>query len=212
MDKRILERLKVDRIHVAPRALELSPVKVQYRYPHLWAPLEELLDQLRVFPSGLACFWLQQPSGHIVLTHLPSDYVVGAQKLQQHVLHHVAYVRLSDLADNPLEALVPIGHLVDHLLGSAGSAEGPWLSEGGGVNPALQRVGASIVELFSLGYGFDAEACRNARTYFARSLALYLRDRRALNMADPLMEKLLRTTLLADVFWHGLEAKASAQP
>nr|MBC7245382.1 hypothetical protein [Chloroflexota bacterium] len=207
MDKQTLERLKVDRIHIAPRALERSPLEVQHHYSHIWAPLDELLGQLRIFPSGLARFWLQQPGGHVVLTQLPSGYVVGEQRLKQSMLLHVAYVRLSDWVNDPLEALVPIGHLVDHLLGSAGSEEGPWLSEGGGINPALQKVGASIVELFSLGYSFDAEACRDARTYFARSLALYLRDRRALNITDPVMERLLRTTLFADAFWRWLEKR-----
>ncbi|MEM4724162.1 MAG: hypothetical protein QXP01_04050, partial [Candidatus Hadarchaeum sp.] len=78
---------------------------------------------------------------------------------------------------------------------------------GGGVNDALQKVGAGIAELFRLGYGFDAEACRDVRSYFARSLALYLHDRRALNVADPRMERLLRTTLFADAFWHFLQNK-----
>jgi hypothetical protein len=213
MDKRALfARLKVERMHIVPRALELSPVEVQRRFPHAWAPLEELVKQLRAFPAGLVHFWLEQPGGHVVLTHLPSRYVVGEQKLKGHPLHHVAYVRLSDLADGSLEALVPIGHLLDHLLSAAGGEEGLWFSEGGGMNRTLQGLGASIVALFALGYGFDTEACRDVRSYFARSFALYLHDRRALNVADPQMEKLLRTTLFAEAFWSRLKEKATDQP
>ncbi len=172
MDRRaLLERFKVERIHVAPRALELSPLKVQRRFSHVWAPLEDLLRQLRPFPAGLVRFWLEQPGGHVVITYLPSRYAVGEQRLKEHSLRHVAYVGLSDLADGSLEALVP------------------------------------IATLFALGYGFDAEACRDVRSYFARSLALYLHDRHTLNVADPRMERLLRTTLFADAFWHFLQSK-----
>ncbi|MBC7262663.1 MAG: hypothetical protein H5T63_11710, partial [Chloroflexi bacterium] len=204
-------RLKVERIHIAPRTLELSPPEVQRRFPHVWAPFEELLRLLRPFPAGLVRFWLAQPGGHVVITHLPSCYIVGEQELKGHPLYHVAYVRLSDLANNSLEALVPIGHLFDHLLGNAGNEEGPWLSEGGGINCALQEVGASIVALFPLGYGFDPEACRDVRSYFARSFALYLQDRRALNVADPRMEKLLRTSLFADAFCNRLARNTTLQ-
>jgi len=56
--------------------------------------------------------------------------------------------------------------------------------------------------LFQLGNGFDEEARGHVRAYWARSLALYLHDRNALNVADPLMEKLLRTALFSTAFWR----------
>ena len=208
MDKHTSERLKVDRIHVAPRALELSSPVAQQRFRHTWAPLDDLVAKLQTLPTGLVRFWLRQPAGHVVITHLSSRYEPGEQRVKRQVLRNVAYVGIADLAQDSLEALVPIGHLLDHLLGSSGTAEGRWLSEGGGGSQALREVGARVVKLFPLGYGFDEAACGDVRAYFARSLALYLLDRRALNVADPLIEKLLRTALLSDAFWRSRKMQA----
>ena len=63
-------------------------------------------------------------------------------------------------------------------------------------------------ELFPLGYGFDKAACREAQSYFARSVALYLHDRRALNVADPQIERLLRTTVFSGAFWRSRQTHA----
>jgi hypothetical protein len=202
MDSQVLLQLKAERLHVAPRALDLSPTEAQQRFAHLWMPLEELSSRLKALPTGLVRFWLQQPTGHVVIIHLASRYEPGEHRLKHDVLRNVAFVGVSDLAQASLEALVPIGHWLDHLLGNAGADEGLWLSEGGGASPALHEVGARVAELFPLGHGFDAQACTDARTYFARSLALYWHDRRALNAADPLLERLLRTTLCAEAFWR----------
>lgn len=202
MDSRVLAQLRMERMHIAPRALDLAPPDAQRRFAHLWAPLEVLSSRLKGLPTGLARFWLQQPTGHVVITHLASRYESGQHTLKHDVLRNVAYVGIADLAEGSLEALVPIGRWLDHLLGNAGADEGLWLSQGGGASPALQKVGRRLVELFPLGYGFDTQACTDARTYFARSWALYWHDRRALNVADPLLERLLRTTLCADAFWR----------
>jgi hypothetical protein len=204
MDSQAWAQLRLERMHVAPRVLDLAPPEVQRQFVHLWATLDELSVRLKELPTGLVRFWLQQPTGHVVITHLASHYEPGEYRLKHHVLSNVAFVGISDLAQGSLEALVPIGHWLDHLLGNAGAEEGPWLSQGGGASVALQEVGAHVTELFALGHGFDAQACRDARTYFARSLALYWHDRRALNAADPLLERLLRTTLCADAFWRSL--------
>jgi hypothetical protein len=202
MQSRTLASLKADRLHVAPRALELSPAAAQRRFTAAWAPLEELWSRLGLLPAGLARTWLLQPGGHVVITHLPSGYMPTMRLLKRHVLHNVAYVSVSDLARDSLDALVPVGCLLDHLLGCAGAEDGKRLSEGGGLNPALAQVGARVTELFELGYGFDAAARGDVRAYWARSLALYLHGRGALNVADPLMERLLRTTVLSATFWR----------
>jgi len=202
VDSQALARLKMERMHVAPRALDLSPPEAQRRFAHVWAPLDELSLRLRGLPVGLVHLWLQQSTGHVVITHLASRYEPGEHRLKQQVLCNVAYVGISDLAQGSWEALVPVAHWLDHLLGMAGAGVGPWLSEGGGVSPALRQVGARVAELFPLGHGFDAQACTDVRAYFARSLALYWHNRRALNAADPLLERLLRTTLCADAFWR----------
>jgi len=143
MHNQALSLLKVDRMHVAPRALELSPAAAQRRFNSVWAPLEELLSRLRPLPAGLVRFWLQQPGGHVIITHLPSSYEPGPRALKHHVLYNVACVSVSDLARDSLHALVPLGCLLDHLLGCGGVEDGKWLSEGGGLTPALSRRGTS---------------------------------------------------------------------
>jgi len=206
MRERVLQELKIERIHVAPRALDLASTPVRQRFPHLWAPMEALLGRLQPLPEGLVRFWLGQPGGHVVITHLSAYYDPGDYLLKQNLLHNIAHVGLSDLAEESLEALVPVGHLLDHLLGNGGQPEGLWLSEGGGVDPALRQVGTRIAALFPLGHGFDTLAQQDRRSYLARSLALYWHDRRALNMADPLLERLLRTTLFSEAFWRSRQS------
>jgi hypothetical protein len=208
MTDNLWERLKVDRVHMAPRAFDLSPSQVQQRYRSAWAPLVDLLGKLRPSPDGLLRFWLCQPGGHVVITHLGSRYEEGERDLKSGPIHNVAYAGLTDLAAGSLEALVPVGRMLDHLLGSGGATDGPWLSEGGGVSSALEGVGSQIVRLFPLGYGFDALACHDVRSYFSRSLAMYVQDRRALNVADPHVERLLRTTLFSAAFWRSHQQRA----
>jgi len=211
MDSQALARLKMEKMHVAPRALDLSAPEAQQRFAHVWAPLEELSSRLDRLPTGLIRFWLQQPTGHVVITHVASSYEPGEHPLKEQALRNVAYVGLSDLAQGSLEALVPVARLLDHLLGNGGTEAGPWLSERGGTSPALQKVGARVAGLFPLEHGFDVRARTDARAYFARSLALYCYDRRALNVADPLLERLLRTTLCAEAFWRSLHQERAQE-
>jgi hypothetical protein len=202
MNEQTLRRLTLERIHLLrPRELEESPAHVRQCYSTLWAPLSELARRLQTLPSGLQSVWLDSPGGHVVITHLRSRYAPGEYALNTNILVNVALVSVADLAMDSFDALLPITSLLDHLLGNDGSKEGCWLSEGGGRNAALQGVGRRITALFPLGHGFDALARADVRAYFARSLALYLHDRSALNVADPLLEKLVRTTLMSDRFW-----------
>jgi hypothetical protein len=207
MARAAFDALKMDRFHVAPRAVELSSAAAQRRYPQLWAPLQHLVKRLRPLPGGLVRFWLKQSGGHVVVTHLASHYDPGETWLKDTALCNVAYVSASDLAEDPTEALAPVGSLLDHLLGSAGAEGGAWLSEGGGANETLRDLGLRVQELFPLGYGFDEAACADIRSYFARSFALYLQDRRRLNVADPLMERLFRASLLSEAFWRSRRMK-----
>jgi hypothetical protein len=207
MDRGTFERLKLERFHVAPRAVELSSAAAQRRYRELWAPLQDLVGRLRPLPNGLMRFWLKQPGGHVIVTHGASHYEAGEAQLKQSVFSNVAYVCASDLAEYPIKALAPVGSLLDHLLGNAGTETGPWLSEGGGVNDALRDLGLHVQELFPLGYGFDEAACADSHSYFAHSFALYLEDRRRLNVADPPLERLFRTSLLSEAFWRSRRMK-----
>jgi hypothetical protein len=58
-----------------------------------------------------------------------------------------------------------------------------------------------LVRLFPLGYGLDEVALSGPRNYFAQSLAFYCRDRQRLNVADPQIDKWLRSTLWQAGFW-----------
>jgi hypothetical protein len=95
-----------------------------------------------------------------------------------------------------------IGHLIDHALGCGGEDAGPWLSEGGGVNSLWSQAGRRLSRLFTLDYGADEIARSGVRDYFAQSLALYCRDRERLNVADPCIDKWLRSTLWSAGFWR----------
>ena len=92
--------------------------------------------------------------------------------------------------------------MLDHFLGCLGQDRGVWLATGDGVTPVPPRVGQRIAQLFPLGNAADRLAAQDPRTYLARSAGLYLVDRRALNVADSLLERLLRATLFWDAFWR----------
>jgi len=202
MTNQALQRLRVEKIHVAPRALELSPQAARQRFAAMWAPLEELLQRLSPIPPGLVRFWLDRPGGHVVITHRLSTYVPGRHVLGPSALVNVAFVSVGDLASGGPDSLVPIGHLLDHQLGNGGEAGGPWLSEGGGFTERLREVGRRVAGQFPLGHAFDVAASVNPRAYWARSVAQYLYNRSALNLADPLMERLLHSTVFAGDFWR----------
>jgi hypothetical protein len=117
-------------------------------------------------------------------------------------------VSVEDLAGGNDRALHVLGHLVDHQLGCGGDAGGPWLSDAGGTTPVWQEAGARLPPIFTLGYAADEVACSNPRDYFAQSLALYCKDRRALEVADPQITKWLRSTLWSESFWRSVHREA----
>jgi hypothetical protein len=201
-DKRkLLRALWRDHMHVEAQALALSPVAVRARTAHAWAPAERVMQELERFPAGLLATWLGLGVGHLVFTHQPSCYQPGSIPWQERTLRAVAYVSLADVDHDPLEALLSVFHLWDHLLGCGARDDGLWLAEGGGLTPALREVGAQFVRANALGYGHGALAVDNARDYFAHTLLLYLRDPRRLNVLDPLVYKLYRATLMSEAFW-----------
>jgi hypothetical protein len=200
---RLLRALKRERLHVERHALAESPPAVQRRFAHAWAPVDLLGERLVPWPGGLLAFWLAAPAGHIVLTAGPSTYVPGpvplrAQAWHDRELQAVARISLADLLDDPRATLGILAHLVDHLLGSQGAAGAPWLSDGAGATPPLQAVGERFAALARLGYGPT-----EPHAYFAWAFGGYWLDRRALNVADPNVERLLRTTLADEAFWAG---------
>jgi len=202
-NQRVLDRIRVDRVHTAAQALELSSAAARSHFAHLWSPAEWVLRSLRLLPAGLQRYWLLQAGGHIVITHEPSQHVAGESVFNHQVLHNVAKVSAGDLVEAPLDAWASVGGMLDRLLGDTEPGHGLWLSDdGGGATTGLRNVGLRIQQLFELGYAFDDEAARHRRAYLARSLALYLIDRHHLNLRDPAMEKLLRGTILSNAFWR----------
>ena len=133
-----------------------------------------------------------------------SGYVAGAVTIGERIHTDVARVSLYDL-ESPLASISVVAQLLDHLLGCNGEPAGKWLSDGGGITPKLVLVGEEINQLFHLGYGIDEEATQDSRSYLARSLAWYIEDRRALNVADPRVERLLKRTLMSDSFWDQID-------
>lgn len=199
----LLRRLKRERLHVEPGALEASPPRVQQHFAHAWAPADLLLERLSAWPVGLIAYWLGAPAGHVVLSAQPSAYLPAGLPWRGGGLPAVARVSLADLPGGR-PALEAVAQMLDHLLGSLGDPDGPRLSDGAGATPALRDVGRRLAELAALGYG-----PQEPHAYFAWAFAAYWLDRRALNAADPLAERLLRTTLCSDEFW-GRELCVSA--
>jgi len=191
----LLRTLKRERLHIEPSALERSPGPVRRHFAHAWAPADLLLSLLAAWPLGLIAFWLAAPAGHIVFSAGPSAYLPTAMPWRSGSLLAVARLSLADLLE-PRASLTLIAHLMDHLLGSRGAPDGPWLSDGAGCTPNLAAVGQKLSPLASLGYGPT-----EPHAYFAWAFAGYWLDRRALNAADPHVEHLLRTTLCNDGFW-----------
>lgn len=200
----LLRALKRERLHVEPRILESSPPHIRRRFAHVWAPADLFLAQLAAWPPGLLAFWLGVQGGHIVFTAGPSTYLPSAVPWHQASLQGVARLSLTDLVEEPRRTLEVAAHLVDHLLGSRCATDAPWLSDGAGATAQLGAVARQTLPLIRLGYG-PAEP----HAYFAWAFAGYWLDRQALNVADPLVERLLHTTLYSETFWRAETANGT---
>jgi hypothetical protein len=197
----VLQGLWRDKMHVAPRAFELSPPSVQDHFEYALEATDLLLDDLRPFPMGLLSLWQDTHRGHVVITHRPSDYQPGPQPWRDGQLEGVCYLSLGDLCGKKKPAMVAVFHLLDHVWGSWGAGGEPWLSDGGGVTERLKRVGERFVKIHSLGYGHEEFGVSSAHDYFAHGLWMYFQARQRLNVLDPLLEKLYRGTLLRENLW-----------
>ena len=195
-----LQRLKLSKIHLTPRLLERSSRRIAVQFDSVWAPVEEVARHLRLLPIALVQFLNHVPRGHIVLTAGASSYELITQSLRGRELEAVALVSLTDLVEEPLCALQMVGHLLDHLLGCQGAPQGGWLADGHGLSRSWMEIGKQIPALFELGYAIDETAALSPRQYFARAVAWYIQDRHRLNVADPLIERLLRQTVFNESF------------
>lgn len=212
MDKEgLLRALWRDKMHVEARALELAPAAVRRSYEHAFHPTELVLEGLRAFPEGLLRLWWTCPRGHLVFTHLPSRYAPGPQPWRDDTLTAVAYVSIVELRQDPPAVWRALLELVDHLLGGACDEARPRFSQGAGITPQLAEVAQRFTEIAALGYAArdlgaeDAaqDAAQDAAEYLTRTLWLYLREPRRLNVLDPLAYRLYHGTLMAEDFWAG---------
>ena len=186
---------------MVPGALDHVPATVGERFGSPWGPVEALLELLRPLPAALLRFWAAQPRGHVLIDPLGGEYVVGLQPCGNRLLDCVAHVAVAELGVDSGRPLLLVGHLLDHLLGCCGAAGGMWLSGGGGITQRWREVGRQIAELYDLGYGRTDMAQCDPRRYFAEGLAGWCQDRRALNAADPRLERLLSRTVMCEAFW-----------
>jgi hypothetical protein len=205
-----LRTLTRAKLHMLPGALAQVPATVSRRFASLWSPIEALAELLRPLPAGLLCFWAEQPRGHVLVGPRDGGYVPGPQQCGNRSLDCVAHVGLADLAADSSRPLLLVGHLLDHLLGCCGAADRAWLSEGGGISFRWQEVGRQVAELHSLGYGRSEMAQRDPRVYFAEGLAAWCRDRQALNVADPRLERLLARTVMSETYWAAEEDECAS--
>ena len=190
------------RARPAPNLLSQAPPWIRGVFDHSWAPVKALARQLDCLPRALWDYLLDCEGGYVWLYDGASTYTPGLATLRHQAVQNVAYISIEDLASENERPLHVVAHLADHYLGCGGSAEGAWLSDGGGVAPRWREAGIRLARLFQLGYGLDETAQANVRDYFAQSLALYCRDRQRLNVADPQIDKWFRSTLWDEAFWH----------
>jgi len=196
-----LRALARAKLHLVPGALARVPTGIGERFASPWTSVSLLQLQLGPFPAGLLEFWAAHERGHVLIDSLDRGYVPGPQPWGRRVLDGVACMALPDLATGSRRPLVLVGNLLDHLLGCGGAADGAWLSDGGGITPRWREVGGRLTELASLGYSLSESDAHDACTYFAEGLAAYCHDRRRLNVADPLLERLLRRSVMSEPFW-----------
>jgi hypothetical protein len=198
------------RTRVLPGVLLQSPPWVRGVFDHAWAPVKALAREIRCLPVWLWDYLLSYQGGFAAISPGQSRYALGPAELRGSKVQNVAYVSVEDLARGNERTLHVLGHLVDHHLGCGGDMEGPWLSDGGGTTPVWQEAGARLPRIFGLGYAADEVARSNPRDYFAQSLALYCRDRRGLEVADPQITKWLHSTLWAEGFWSAVRREAGS--
>lgn len=194
------------KIHVAPNAYAASPKPVQIQFSSGWSAAIEAAQLLGALPEDALLWWAEQPRGHLLLTGAASGYVDGAV-IGEAEVEGVAQIPLEWLTGDVGVALTALLRPLDHLLGCGGAAEGVWLSQGGGVTPRWQRIGAQIARLFALGYGESEQSRRDHRVYLAEGLALALTDRHRLNCNDPKLERLLADSFLSPGFWRNFRAE-----
>ncbi|MGC8838187.1 MAG: hypothetical protein ACP5UM_07205 [Anaerolineae bacterium] len=196
-----IKRLLVAKVHLGPGAWNEMASGDRARFDNPWAVATFLGRHLTRLPAPCLEFLAGHPRGHLVISPESSRYAEGVHPVGRRTLCDVAFIGVRELAEARHGLWRPVGQLLDHLLGCHGEPGGPWLTDGGGISPLWEDVGRRLQALFPLGYGVDELARSHPHFYLAQSLGWYLLDRQRLEVADPLLTRLLRTTLLDPAFW-----------
>lgn len=197
----ILQGLKLEKLHIEPRALALSPESARERYSHIFAPLDELLARLEPCPTGLLSLWLESARGHVILSHHNTGYQEGEYRLRNGLVEAAAVIRVADLTERTHRAVQAIADLLNHLMGSRCEPGAPWLSDGKGITPELAEIGTRLAAYSQLGYLVPDATLNDSREHFAIAFAGHLLDPAGINTADPLTYKLLRRSVMSESFW-----------
>ena len=191
-----------ERVRLVPGSMGRAAPEARRTFGSVWAPVARYGEAVRRLPDELWAFLLGGEGGYVAIRAGDSHYRPGPAQLRGRDVSNVAYVSIDELAQGGLGPLQVLGHLIDHHLGCAGQPAGRWLSDGGGLTPGWCAAAERLPGLFALGYGIDPVARSSQRGYFARSLAWFCRDRQALNVSDPQMERWLRNTIWSPAFWR----------
>ncbi len=202
----LLETLWRDRMHTDPQAIDLAPLAVRQTFGSIWEPAERMRGYLSLLPAGLLSLWLGQARGHLIFTQLPSAYHPGTYTWRGREYGGVCTIGTTDLAQQPCTALMAVGDLIDHLLGSGLEADEAWLADGAGLTDSLRELAPRLAKLHALGYATPRGVTDTPRSYFSRTFALYLTDSAGLNIADPLAYRFFHHALLSDAWWGGIQA------
>jgi hypothetical protein len=193
------------KLHTQPGALAHSGGDVQEQLSSLWQAAIALVLQLDGLPEEALHWWAAHPAGHILLTAHHSGYCEGTLVEDERELTSVSRIPLQQIVFHIEQAAIAALFPLDHLLGCNGAPHEPWLSDGGGLTLYWQRVGQQIARLHTLGYGLSEPARQDVHIYLAEGLYLALNDRRRLNMNDPKLERLLKSSLLSTSFWRNFQ-------
>ncbi len=199
--RRIIDALWREKMHIEPDALDRSPLSVQKAYRSIWEPGERARNELAAFPTGLLSLWQTSARGELIMTHRESEYLPGAQDWGGQTFEGICYLSIAQLMLDRRRALVAFIDMIDHLLGSDAAAGSPWFADGAGVTEKIREAAQRFVVIHALGYGHSELGVSTARDYMAHTWALYLTEPRELNVLDPLVHKLYRTTLMDEGFW-----------
>ncbi len=202
----LLEMLWRERMHTDPQAIDLAPVAVRQTFGSIWEPAERMRCYLSLLPAGLLSLWLDQARGHLIFTHLPSRYLPGPYTWRGREFEGTCTVCTTDLAQQPCTALMAVGDLIDHLLGSGLKTDGAWLADGAGLTGGLRELASRLAKLHELGYAMPRDVRDTPRSYFSRTFALYLTDSAGLNLRDPLAYRFFHHALLSETWWRGMQA------